>query len=288
MRTIIALFIASFLFGCMNNEPAAKAKAENTTTIKNPAPSLAKFTDTLRKLNADTLTAIDSALHLYSVLAPDDSTGADSAAAALMGFIGKVVEKQNNHFINDSSDLSPLLDPAEHLTEKQRSINSVLHDNHLKTVSNGEGSVYLVPAYETILASIQSKTSAPVDRFLNLTAQEDTAASFKDAGLVIEITDFVDRLVESEQLLAQKLPPRFAAEAARLNKFYSNGLVRGADNTPALDNNTLQFTEQFRQGYDYLLAKYPSTKAAAKINVWVAVVKSGDKRKINDYLRLLP
>jgi hypothetical protein len=158
----------------------------------------------------------------------------------------------------------------------------------LKPVGDGEGGVYLVPAYETVLPVIKNKTSAPVDNYLDLVAKEDTTPAFLDAGLAIEITELADRLILTETLLTQKLPGRFAAEADRLNRFYTAGLIRGSDNSPSMeDNNGLMLTEQFRQGYDYLLTKYPQSKAAAKINVWTAVVKSADKKKIDDYLKLL-
>jgi ABC-type branched-subunit amino acid transport system substrate-binding protein len=288
MKPILFLFFCVILFNAIACKEANQPKAETVQTVNTPKPSLAAFTDTLEKLKLAAPDSISRALRLYSVLAPYDSTGADSAAAALMQYVRQAVEKADKALMNDTVDLSPLLDPTGiNLPEKLKALDTRLHATHLKPVSDGEGGVYLTPDYGTILPTIQAKTSQPVDDYLNLAAKEDTSATFKDAGLSIEMPELVDRLIASEQLLTQKLPTSFSADVKRLNTFYTNALIRGADNSPALDQNTTTLTDEFQKGYDYLLAKYPSSKAAAKINVWIAVVKSGDKRKIDDYLKLL-
>jgi hypothetical protein len=288
MKSIFFFLCCCFLLNIAACNEAPEPKTEKKPVGNVPKPSLAAFTDTLKKLGAAMPDSIDQSLRLYSLLAPDDSTGADSAAAALMSYVHRVTENANNKFLNDTTDFSPLLKPAStQLPDRLKALNSRLHQHHLKPVSDGEGGVYLTPAYETILPTIEAKTSLPVDNYLNLAAKEDTSATFKDAGLAIEMPELVDRLIMSEQLLTQKLPAGFLAEAGRLNRFYTNTLIRGADNSPALDNNQTAITDEFKKGYDYLLAKYPSSKAAAKINVWMAVVSSGDKRKIDDYLKLL-
>jgi hypothetical protein len=272
---------------CASGETTPKATPPAST--QQVKPSLASFTDTLQQLNSKAPAGIDSAVRLYDLLAPSDSTGADSAASALLRFIHDVVSNQNNQLQHDSTDYASLVyQSGQPLTPKEKALSSLLHQNKLKLVGDGEGGVYAVPLYETILPTLKAKTSLPVDNFLDLTAKEDTTPTFLDAGLAIEMTELVDRLMMSEQLLSQTLPKSFAADVAGLNQFYTNALIRGADNSPAFDNSTATITEDFKKGYDYLLSKYPGSKAAAKINVWLAVVASGDRKKIDDYLRLLP
>jgi hypothetical protein len=286
MKPYILLIFFFVLLGCASEDTSQKPQTQQS--LQQLTPSLALFTDTLKKLNIITTAVLDSAVRLYDMLAPHDSTGADSAAASLMGFVQDVVAKQNAKFLYDTAGYSGMLAPAgTDLSDKQKAVSSELHKNKLKLVSDGEGGVDIVPSYETILPTLKARTSAPVDNCLDLVAKEDTTPTFLDAGLAIEITELVDRLAMSEQLLTQKLPQRFHTEAARLNNFYTHALIRGADNTPAIDYNTTTLNEEYEKGYHYLLAKYPSSKAAAKINVWLAVVKSGDRKKIDDYLKLL-
>lgn len=286
MRFVFLLFTGFVLLGC--DVGTTEKKPQKETVTSQVTPSLKLFADTLKRLNSNTPTVLDSAVRLYDVTAPVDSSGADSAAVLLLNFVQKIVAKRNDSLQNDGADYLPLLEPSDSsLTEKQKAISSELHKAKLKPVGDGEGGIYLVPAYETVLPVVKAKTSTPVDNYLDLIAKEDTMPSFLDAGLAIEITELVDRLILSENLLAQKLPESFATDASRLNRFYTNNLIRGADNSPALEDNELTLTEQFRQGYDYLLTKYPESKAAAKINVWTAVIKSGDKKKVDDYLKLL-
>lgn len=285
MKPTSFLLFCLTLFACHFGDTTKNTGKE--TPVKQVTPSLSIFADTVKKLSPIIIGALDSAVHLYDVLAPADSIGADSAAALLITFAQQVVAKQNDRLQNDGIDYSPLLNPSNNnLTEQQKAISSALHEAKLKLVGDGEGGVTIVPAYETILPTIKAKTSAPVDSYLDLIAKEDTTPVFLDAGLAIEITALVDRLIVSENLLLQKLPKRFAVETARLNLFYTNALIRGSDNSPSLEDDGITLTEAFRQGYEYLLTKYPQRTATAKINVWTAVIKSADKRKINDYLKL--
>ena len=286
MKPGFLLPVVLFCFSCATKDRSKKPQQE--PTAYEIRPSLSLFTDTLKHLDNSKRSILDSALRLYDILAPADSSEADSAAAALMNFVGQVVTKQNESLQNDTTGYFALLNPANgQLTDKQKALASELHEAKLKLVGDGEGGINIVPAYGTILPVVKAKSSAAVDNYLDLVAKEDTTPTFLDAGLAIEITELADRLITTENLLNQKLPKSFAVEAARLNKFYTNSLIRGADNSPALEDDGITLTEQFRQGYDYLLTKYPQSKAAAKINVWTAVIKSADKKKIDDYLKLL-
>lgn len=288
MKKSITIVSGFVLFCCIACNPAIQPKDEIEKANRTIEPSLAVYTDTLAKLPKDAPGTIEHALRLYETIAPHDSTGADSAASALALFINDIIRKENERLLKDSSDFSVLLDPVNNtLTDQQKTMKSNLHTNRLKLVSDGEGSVYIVPMYETILASIKPKTSAPVDAYFDLQAKEDTSPVFLDAGLAIELPELVDRLVISEGLMNQKLPKQFLTEVTRLNGYYTNALVAGADNSPSIAYETKTLSEEFKKGYDYLLAKYPSTKAAAKINVWLAVAASGDQRKIDDYRRTM-
>lgn len=282
MKPFLFSFFFCALLGCATGDTTPKHA--NTAPAKTDTLTLAAFTDTLQKLNKALPTAIDSAVHLYDMRAPNDSTGADSAAAAVVSLIQDVVKTQNDRLQTDSADYFAMLDPARtNLTEKQKAFLSDLHKKKLKMAGDGEGGVYFLPLYETILPVIKAKTTRPVDNYLDLVAKEDSTPTFLDAGLAIEMPELVDRLVLSEQLLSEPLPRSFAADAVRLNRFYTNALINGADNSPAIDDNGTRLNDEFKKAYDYLLAKYPATKAAAKINVWLAVVASGDKRKMDDF-----
>lgn len=286
MKLISCLLFCFVLVRCTSADTSQKRPIEPPK--QQLTPSLRLFTDTLKSLDTKSASALDSAIRLYDQFAPADSAGADSAASSLMAFVQAVTESQNNSLANDTTDYMPLLDAAaKNLTEKQKALSSDLHKAKLRLVGDGEGGVYLTPAYETILPTVKAKTSLPVDDCLDLIAKEDTMPTFLDAGLAIEMTELVDKLVKSESLQTQRLPQRFTNEATRLNRFYTLALIRGSDNSPALEDDGITLTESFRQGYDYLITKYPQSKAAAKLNVWTAVIKSGDKRKINDYLKLL-
>jgi hypothetical protein len=281
-------FLLFLLSACDTGTGENIRQPDANTPVPQTTPSLATFTDTLNKLGGNQSQAVPQAIELYGLLAPHDSTGADSAASALLRFVNGVVKNANDSLSRASMEMAALLNPAGNtLSEKQKAIKTNLHANRMKLVSDGEGGAYVVPAYETILPTIKAKTSTAVDDFLDLAAKEDTTPVFRDAGIAIDMTELIDRLVKSEQLTDESLPKQLAAEAARLNQFYTNALINGADNSPALAFESTTLNEEFRKGYDYLLAKYPSSKAAAKINVWQTVVASGDRKKIEDFRRTI-
>ena len=174
------------------------------------------------------------------------------------------------------------------MTEQQKRALSALRANHLKAVRDGEGGLYLVPLYELILPGIKDRTTAAVDNYLDLLAKEDTTPTFLDAGLAIEIEALGDRLATSEQLLGQPLPESFKSKITQLNRFYTRAFLMGSDNSPSLEYNTLRFTENFKNGYAYFLAKYPSTRAAAAVTAWMDVVATGDQKKIDEFRKAFP
>lgn len=284
--TSVLPFLLVVLLACnTGTQPVSKPKQ--------PAPekiiTITDFTDTLRKQDTLAPAAIDNALQLYSAMVPEDSTFADTAASTLLQFINTVVARKNDSLAKSGTDSTGLPDPAiDSLTDRQKAALSALHANRLKAVGDGEGGVYLVPLYETVLPGIKAKTSAAVDAYLDLTAKEDTMPAFLDAGLAIEIEELADRLITSEQLLGQTLPSYFKSEATTLNRFYTRAFVMGADNSPALEHNTTTLSESFRKGYDYLLAKYPSSKAAETVKAWTAVVATGDVKRIDDFRKSFP
>ncbi|HEV7331627.1 MAG TPA: hypothetical protein VGN63_11355 [Flavisolibacter sp.] len=255
---------------------------------KEPVPekiyTVADFTDTLAKQDTMAPGAIEKVLQIYNTMVPHDSIAADSAASALLQFINAVVTAKNDSlFQNPDAHHFPTDPAAGNLTEQQKATFSALHTNRLKVVQDGEGGIYLVPLYEMILPGIKDRTSDPVDTFLDLTAKEDTTPTFLDAGLAIEIEELADRLVISEQLLGQRLPDNFKSRATHLNRYYTRAFILGSDNSPSLEFNAIALNENFRNGYAYLLAKYPSTKAAASVKTWMATVASGDQKKIESF-----
>lgn len=260
---------------------------------KEPAPekvyTLADFTDTLKKQNLLSPAAIENALQLYSTLVPPDSIAADSAASALLQFINAVVAAKNDSLSRQVNAPHAFPGTASgHFTGQQKTALSALHANRLKAVSDGEGGLYLVPLYEVILPGIKERTTAAVDTYLDLVAKEDTTPTFLDAGLAVEIETLADRLATSEQLLGQRLPNSFKSNAGQLNRFYTRAFVMGPDNSPSLAYNTTNLNENYKNGYAYFLAKYPSSRAAATVKAWMDVVATGDQRKVQEFRKAFP
>ena len=280
------LTILVALFSLILN--ACETGTQPATPPKLPAPekeyTTADFVDTLKKQDTMAPGVIEKSLQLFSTMLPTDSIAADSAASALMQFIDAVVSAKNDSLLKQTNAQNSLPDSANsNLTEQQKTALSALYANQLKTVRDGEGGLYLVPLYEVILPGIKNRTTAAVDTYLDLVAKEDTTPTFLDAGLAIEIEELADRLAVSEQLLGQQLPQGFKSKTTELNRFYTRAFVMGSDNSPSLEYNTLTLTENYKKGYAYFLAKYPSTKAATTVKTWMGVAEAGDQKKVDEF-----
>ncbi|RYZ58476.1 MAG: hypothetical protein EOO14_09670, partial [Chitinophagaceae bacterium] len=136
VTTLLALLLLILVSCESGTQPAAEPKI--------PAPekeyTLTDFTDTLAMQNKTAPGIIPHTLQLYNTIIAHDSTAADSAASALLQFIGTVVSAKNDSLFSSPGYQDLLPNPATgNLTEQQKAVYSALHENHLKLVNDGEG-----------------------------------------------------------------------------------------------------------------------------------------------------
>ncbi|MDB5207445.1 MAG: hypothetical protein JWR72_2520, partial [Flavisolibacter sp.] len=115
-----------------------------------------------------------------------------------------------------------------------------------------------------------------------LLAEEKSNPALLDAGLAIDMKDLISRLIGSEELTGQKLPGQFAEDIILKNRYYTNALLLGSDNTPSIDYNSITLTPEFKDAYSHLLAEYPASKAAQKVKEWIGIINAKDKKKIDE------
>ena len=137
--------------------------------------------------------------------------------------------------------------------------------------------------YEWINSIIKPKSSSAFDDYLSLLAAEQSEPTLQDAGLAVEMKELISRSLLSERIETQPLPQTIASNVKQNSKFYLDVLMLGSDNTPSLEDETkLTLTPEFKQGYDYVLANYPSSKTAEKIKEWLAILKAKNRKKVEE------
>ncbi|HEX8315665.1 MAG TPA: hypothetical protein VF609_11760 [Flavisolibacter sp.] len=273
------LILCSFFFSCGSTDKKPAATEDGVTE-----KTLEAFADSLVHLDKFSLESIDAAAAYYTRLVPRDSTLADSAAVMFLRHVSGVVDTINQKLFQDTTDYYELVyNESTNAPEGQKRFKQNLERNHINLQADGEGGVYAVADYNWISSVLTSKTSAAVDAYLSLLTREEKTPALMDAGLAIEPAELADRLISSELLLQQRLPKSFADDVAGRNKFYTGTLLFGSVNSPALEYDPIALVEEYKKGYDYLLQKYPSSKAAQLLKEWQTIVAAKDSKTIEEW-----
>jgi|GEM_PF-5924992 len=282
MRLFLSSCFLFFLVACNSSD-----KKPGTTLPKNETAnpqSLEMFADSMVRLNQYAPESISKAADYYQQLVPTDSAMADSAAVMFFRLVRSVMDSANEKIYRDTTDYFDLVyNESPNAPEKQKKFRDQLKSQHMLMQGDGEGGVYLIPDYDWINNILQPKTSAVVDRYLALLARDEKSPAMLDAGLAIEINELVDRLITSEKLQQEKLPVTFVDHVNSLNRFFLATLLFGSDNSPALEYEKLELTEQFESGYKYLLSAYPASTAAKTVTQWQNVVKAKNQKKVEEW-----
>jgi hypothetical protein len=278
----LSIFIAvSVCFACNSSNEIESNEEQPKQETSVQSATLEDFADSLVRLDKYAADNIEKAANYFQTLVPADSVLADSAAVMFLNFAWTIIDTTNQKLWKDGPDLMDLVySGGKAPSEEQKKIQQDFKKNHLNLQGNGEGDVITVLDYDWVMNILQPKTSGATDVYLSLLAAEETEPTLRDAELTIEMKELVSRIILSEKLMEQKLPVNFANKLAWYNKFYIETICLGSDNFPSLDNEAkMILNPEFKQGYDYLLATYPSSKAAQKINDWLGIVKTKNRKK---------
>jgi hypothetical protein len=280
MKRYLCVFLL-FLLGCTDSDNVQTTVSKKQSSL--PA-SLEPFADSLVRLDQYALESIAKAGDYYQRLVPADSTLADSAAVMFLRQVAGVADSVNQQFLADTADYFDLVyNDGKDAPPYQKKLKEKLARHHINMQGDGEGGVYAIPDYNWINQLLLPKTSGAVDQYLLLTGKEEKEPALLDAALAIDMKELVERLMASENLLHQKLPKNFEEDVIYKNKVYTGVLLFGSDNSPALEDNEISIVEQFKKGYDFLLATYPASKAAQVVKEWKQIAAQKDRKKVEEW-----
>ena len=286
MFKLLCGFLLTYIFfSCGSPDEKLSEKVANETTTAATAPlSLEPFADSIVRLDKYTPENMEKLGYYFQKLVPVDSTLADSAAVLFLNFAWSIADTVNQKLFKDPTDYMDLVyEGGNPPTEKQKAFQQGLKKNHLDLRGDGEGGVIAILDYDWIKSVIKPKTSSAFDDYLSLLAAEQSEPTLQDAALAIGMKELVSRSLLSERLEMQQLPATIAFNMKKNSKFYIDLLRVGSDNTPSLDDEKkLTLTPEFKQGYDYVMATYPTSKTAEKIKEWLAILKAKNRKKIEE------
>ena len=284
-RTIWGLVLFLFCAGCASSDEKVPENSKDNASTEVAVPlSLEPFADSIVRLDKYSPDNMEKLGYYYQRLVPFDTTLADSAAVLFLNFAWSIADTVNQTLFKDTTDYMDLVyEGGKPPTEKQKAFQQSLKKNHLDLRGNGEGDVIAILDYDWINGVIKPKTSSAFDDYLSLLAAEQSEPTLQDAGLAVEMKELISRSLLSERLETQQLPQTIASNVKQNSKFYIDVLMLGSDNTPSLEDETkLALTPEFKQGYDFVLTTFPSSKTAEKIKEWLIILKSKNRKKIDE------
>jgi hypothetical protein len=279
MKHFFVLLAAVTVLACNSDDKktSGAASAEQTKATRN-------FTEELAKLDKSQMANLTKAVELYKEEAKSEKDG-DQSLPVLMQYITSSLDTLNDALAANSAEYASLVvDSVSKPTSKQLALVKDMMAHHTQLQSDGEGGIYLEYDYNWLMKAISDEVSAPVRTYLQVTAMEASQPFSKDAAIVIPPQALADRALVTEQVAGQQLPGTFAEDIKKVNTVYTNALLFGTDNTPSLLPGTTRWVPAFSQVYQYVLTKSPQSALANKIKQWQAVVASGNRKQVDDYI----
>lgn len=279
MKHLFVLLAAVTMLACNNDD-----KKANSATSAEPTKATRNFTEELAKLDKAHMANLTKAVELYKEEVNSEKDG-DQALPVLMQYITFSLDTLNDALAANSAEYASLVvDSVTKPTPKQLSLVKDMMTHHTQLQSDGEGGIYLEYDYNWLMKTISDEVSAPVRTYLQVTAMEASQPFSKDAAIVIPPQALADRALVTEQVAAQPLPGNFSNDIKEVNAIYIKALLFGTDNTPSLIRGTTNWVPAFAQVYQYVLTKSPQSALANKIKQWQAVVASGNRKQVDEYI----
>lgn len=274
---LISIAAASFLFAC-NSADNQKANGKSTG---NHAPE--NFDDSLATLNKTEMGNLTVAVNHFEESVDNDKEG-DAALPQLLQYITASLDTLNDGLSNNSAEyISLMTDSIKTPTAKQMALVKNMAAHHTQLQNDGEGGIYLEYDYAWLLKKIGGDLSDPVKEYLGVTAAEASLPLSSDGAIVLPLQTLVDRILTTEKLQGQQLPATFSNDIKKVNTYYTNALLFGADNTPSLLRGTTKLAPQFDAAYTNVVSRNPQSAIAAKIGEWRKVVATGTRSEIEKF-----
>jgi hypothetical protein len=107
----------------------------------------------------------------------------------------------------------------------------------------------------------------------------------EDASVIISAKQLVDREIWWEQFVKENPGFISIADANIKQKSYLQVLLQGTDNTWIMDDQN-NLNDFFKDAYEYLLDKYPSSAAAKLVAPYYAFLKAGRRYRADSLMNV--
>jgi hypothetical protein len=286
-NTIFVFVLLLVLVQCKRPEAEVVSVTEDTTEVSQATSdeivewSLQQYEGELASLPMESESAMTGLNYFNDHVIKDDSVDNDKALKMYLDFQAKLIEGLNNRLMesSDYDEINSLVydDPAQH-TATAFSFEKQITESGL-AIAFEEGSVFIDTDPAVIKDHFYNVVTVGTKTYLDQFEIEKNETSSGDAGIIISITEFADRLGKWDTF-TQRYPSNvFVEEATKLMKYYRYFLLVGMENTPAFDYESTRVSQEFLSAYEYFLTRYPSTASAPVIKNYLDLLEQAEYQK---------
>jgi hypothetical protein len=294
MKHLAIFSLLSFtLFNCKNAETTSlsadttvvsESVAEATSDPVVEEGSLDRYKNELESLPMEPESALAALNFFKDEFNKDDSLVNDQALGIYFKFQRKLIEALNNRLM-ESSDYEEINSLAYADTAQQ---SAVAFSFEKKIIESGlaiafeEGSVFIDAAPGIISEYFYDFVTSGTQMYLKQFEIEMNQISAADAGIIIPMQEFADRLGRWDTFIKQYPNNIFNDDGRRQLKFYRYYFLVGMDNTPAFDYESNRLSQEFMDAYAYFLKQYPSTSSSTVVRNYLDHLKKADYIKTEE------
>lgn len=159
-----------------------------------------------------------------------------------------------------------------------------LNDNGF-TIIMEEGDTYVGQDRDFISKWFYESVSPVMKAYLEQLNKENKAVYMEDASIIISAKQLVDREIWWEQFVKENSGFISITDASVNQKSYLQALLQGTDNTWVMDDQN-RLSDYFKEAYNYLLDKYPSSAAAKLVAPYYAFLKEGHRYRADSLMNV--
>ncbi len=260
--TFFLLSTIAILTSCAGNAPESDSKNDTTTISSDSIVTGAAFTEFTTYIASveRTVEKIDSAFAKFETLKIDfTQEEKDSAFFVMRDYLWDFEVAADEQEITSEDDMKKL--------DKK-------YSKYGFVMSYNEGYAYLMPDIKFLSKKFKNDISVELDDYVDI-LKVSMAQLTNDAGLVIEWSELVDRILTYEEFLAENTESKYWNNVLFDYVEETNFLLWGLDNSPIIDSwseeGTKKLDETVAEVYQKLIKddKHKTGKIIADHLAWL-------------------
>ena len=267
----------------------------NTSTDK-PDSLIVAYSNKLSKLDITKLESISLATKLFKKSFSNQSAIiCDSAYFVFNRFAEITISKLNEEHEKDTTDFWPLFLIEENnkppiVPKKLIDFNRKLEENGL-FLNSDDASTYISIDGDYIERQFFSYLSKNLVVFLRQQDFENKNPYEIDAGLIISPQKFCDRIMWWENFIIGNPNFEYINYAIDIKRRYVSILFSGSDNTPLINDNSIEnkliLGNYYKDALDYLKLKYPKSSIINQLSSYYNAILKKDKKLSKEIIKEL-